>query len=128
MSASGPGSLVEAISLANTGAYRQIDIQSGLGPISLSAQMLIYADVTISGNGNVIDMNNADRAFFIVGGEVNISNLTIQNGSATRRRGREQCRRRGRVGRGYLCGLRALHPKQPELWQQCHADQCEFQE
>ncbi len=54
-----------------------------MGTISLTAQMLIYANVTIAGNGNVIDMNNTDRAFFIVGGNVSISNLTIQNGNAT---------------------------------------------
>ncbi len=50
--ASGDGSLAEAIYQANTGAYNQINIESGLGTISLTAQMLIYAKVTILGNGN----------------------------------------------------------------------------
>jgi autotransporter-associated beta strand protein len=39
--------------------------------------------VNIVGNGYTIDMQNLDRAFFIAGGTVAISNLTFTNGNAT---------------------------------------------
>lgn len=53
------------------------------GDISANAQMIVNANVIIDGAGFTIDMNNADRAFFIAGGNVAINNLTIQNGNAT---------------------------------------------
>lgn len=53
------------------------------GNISANTQMIVNADVIIDGAGFSIDMNNADRAFFIAGGNVAINNLTIQNGNAT---------------------------------------------
>ena len=53
------------------------------GNISANAQMIVNANVVIDGAGFSIDMNNADRAFFVAGGNVAISNLTIQNGNAT---------------------------------------------
>ncbi len=44
--------------------------------------MFVDANVVINGGGYTLDMNNADRAFFIAGGNVAINNLTIQNGLA----------------------------------------------
>ena len=52
------------------------------GSISGTSQWIVNANVNIVGNGHVINMNNADRAFFIAGGTVGINNLTIQNGFA----------------------------------------------
>jgi autotransporter-associated beta strand protein len=95
--ASGPGSLADAIAAANasTGATFLIQIEPGL-TIQPSAQLVIApsagaqlnnAVLTISGGGSTIDMSQAnggvgDRAFFIAGGNVVISNLTIANGHA----------------------------------------------
>jgi hypothetical protein len=53
------------------------------GSISGSSQWIVNANVNIVGNGYTINMQNADRAFFIAGGTVAMSNLTITNGSAT---------------------------------------------
>jgi hypothetical protein len=50
--------------------------------ISGSSQWIVNANVNILGGGYTIDMQNADRAFFIAGGAVNIANLTIANGNA----------------------------------------------
>ena len=50
--------------------------------ISGYGQWIVNANVNIVGNGYTIDMNNADRAFFIAGGMVNIANVKIQNGRA----------------------------------------------
>lgn len=50
--------------------------------ISATTQMIVNAYVEIDGGGYTINMNNSDRAFFIAGGNVSISNLTIQNGNA----------------------------------------------
>lgn len=83
--ASGAGSLLEAISTANGLAETvTINIADGIGPISPAAQFFINTtNLTINGNGTTIDMLGADRAFFIVGGTVQINNLIIQNGNAT---------------------------------------------
>ncbi|MBN8712264.1 MAG: autotransporter-associated beta strand repeat-containing protein [Verrucomicrobia bacterium] len=51
--------------------------------ISATSQMVVNANVVIDGGYFSIDMNNSDRAFFIAGGTVSISNLTIANGNAT---------------------------------------------
>ena len=51
--------------------------------ISSTNQWIVDANVNIVGNGNVINMNNADRAFFIAGGTVSIANLSVQNGKAS---------------------------------------------
>lgn len=51
--------------------------------ISATGQMIVNANLNIVGGGFTLDMNNADRAFFIAGGNVSIANLTIQNGNAT---------------------------------------------
>jgi autotransporter-associated beta strand protein len=53
------------------------------GNISANAQMIVNANVIVNGAGFTLDMNNADRAFFIAGGNVAINNLTVQNGNAT---------------------------------------------
>jgi hypothetical protein len=50
--------------------------------ISGSSQWIVNANVNIVGGGYTINMNNADRAFFIAGGTVSMSNLTISNGLA----------------------------------------------
>jgi hypothetical protein len=50
--------------------------------ISGSSQWIVNANVNVVGNGYTIEMNNADRAFFIAGGMVNIANVRIQNGRA----------------------------------------------
>lgn len=56
-----------------------INLFSSIAPTS---QVIVNANVNVVGNANTINMNAADRAFFIAGGTVNISNLTIQNGVA----------------------------------------------
>lgn len=66
-------------SVADSGVINTINLQ---GNISASKQMIVDANVNIVGNGYTIDMYNNDRAFFIAGGTVGISNLTIQNGLA----------------------------------------------
>ncbi len=50
--------------------------------ISATTQMVVNANVNIVGQGFTLDMGNLDRAFFIAGGTVGISDLTIQNGRA----------------------------------------------
>ncbi len=50
--------------------------------ITGTAQMIVNANVVINGGGYTLDMNNADRAFFIAGGNVTINDLTISNGLA----------------------------------------------
>jgi hypothetical protein len=52
------------------------------GSISGTSQWIVNANVNIVGGGFTIDMQNADRAFFIAGGTVGISNLTIKRGNA----------------------------------------------
>ena len=42
----------------------------------------ITANVTVIGNGNTIDANNAFRPFFVYSGTVAIQNLTVANGMA----------------------------------------------
>ncbi len=79
---SGAGSLTDAIAQANAGLYSQIEIKENLGTISLTSQLFVNANVSIDGKSNTIDMGASDRAFFIAGGAVLISDLTIQNGSA----------------------------------------------
>ena len=51
--------------------------------ISGSSQWMVNDNVNIVGNGYTINMNHADRAFFIAGGTVSMSNLTISNGFAS---------------------------------------------
>lgn len=51
--------------------------------ISATSQFILNANVNILGNGHTLDMNNSDRAFFLAGGGVNITDLTFENGNAT---------------------------------------------
>lgn len=71
---------VYANNVANSSTQNTITLT---GDISATSQMMVNANVNIVGNGYTLDMNNADRAFFIAGGNVTISNLAIQNGNAT---------------------------------------------
>lgn len=59
-----------------------VDTINILGNISSTSQFVLNANVNIVGNGYTINMNNDDRAFFIAGGVVNISGLSIENGLA----------------------------------------------
>jgi len=52
------------------------------GTISGTSQWIVNANVNIVGQGYTINMNNTDRAFFIAGGTVGMSNLSITNGNA----------------------------------------------
>ena len=93
--AAGPGSLAEAIQAANSWAGPMpftIDILFD-GTIRPAAQMAIglapanTAGLNLNGGLATIDMSQAnggagDRAFFIAGGNVSISNLTIAHGRA----------------------------------------------
>ena len=100
---SGAGSLRQAIFDSNAaGGSNTITIAAGT-TVTLSQSLpMITASVTVTGNGNTLDANNAGRAFFVQAGTVAVSNLTINNaaanggtgGSATRRRRRRRARRR----------------------------------
>ncbi len=50
--------------------------------ISATGQFVINGNVTIQGGNHIINMTNADRAFFIQGGTVNLQQMTITNGYA----------------------------------------------
>jgi len=90
----GPGSLAEAIATANALAATQpntgvpmttINLSPNLGVINLAGaggQLFINTNVTINGSGNTISGGGIDRIFFIAGGTVNLSNLTLTGGSA----------------------------------------------
>jgi hypothetical protein len=52
------------------------------GNISGSSQWIVNANVNIVGQGHTIDMQHADRAFFIAGGTVGMSMLSIVHGKA----------------------------------------------
>lgn len=54
-----------------------------LNSFSATQQQVLNANVSILGGGFSIDMGNNDRALFIAGGNVSISNFTIQNGQAS---------------------------------------------
>lgn len=80
---SGPGSLRQALAIANDGDT--IDVTGISGAISLtSGELLVSKSVTINGAGAdvlAVDGNAASRVFFINSGEtVTISDLTIRNG------------------------------------------------
>ncbi|MFZ0615351.1 MAG: autotransporter-associated beta strand repeat-containing protein, partial [Chthoniobacterales bacterium] len=64
------------------GNSKNLTVITLTGNISATSQMIVNANVNIVGNGNTINMNNADRAFFIAGGTVSINNLSIANGKA----------------------------------------------
>src|SRR6266513_5755231 len=80
---SGPGSLRQALAIANDGDT--IDATGISGTISLiSGELLVNKSVTINGAGAdvlAVDGNAAGRVFFIAASEtVTISGLTIRNG------------------------------------------------
>ena len=81
---SGAGSLRQAIFDSNAaGGSNTITINSGVGTVTLSQSLpMITASVTVTGNGNTLDANNAGRAFFVQAGTTAISNLTINNAVA----------------------------------------------
>jgi fibronectin-binding autotransporter adhesin len=74
--------LATALYAAQQAGASQTNVITLTGNISATAQMMVNANVVINGGGFTIDMNNADRAFFIAGGNVAINNLTIANGFA----------------------------------------------
>ncbi len=78
----GVGSLPYAIGLANSGSISQINVDSSVGTIFLDSQLFVNANVSINGGGTFINMNGNDRAFFLAGGTIGISDLTISNGVA----------------------------------------------
>ena len=60
-----------------------INIDSGLGTITLSSDLwAITNNVTINGNGNVIDGAGSYRGLFVYAGTVAINDLTVQNATA----------------------------------------------
>ncbi len=81
---SGPGSLRQAIADAASGDTINFGIT---GTITLtSGELAITKNLTISGPGAAnlaISGNNASRVFYVNGGAVTISGLTVQNGRAS---------------------------------------------
>src|SRR5262245_19618834 len=69
-----------AIFAANRGGDININITAN---ITLTQSLpMITSSVTVTGNGNTLDANNAGRAFFVQAGTAAISNLTINNALA----------------------------------------------
>lgn len=83
---SGPGSLRAAITSVDGAPSPPdvIDIQSGLGTITLTSGDLpaLMTSVTINGNGNVLDGGGTHRGLFAYQGTIAINDLTIQNAKA----------------------------------------------
>src|SRR5262249_5679988 len=72
--------LRNAIFAANGGGDSSINITAN---ITLTQSLpMITSSVTVTGNGNTLDANNAGRAFFVQSGTAAISNLTINNAVA----------------------------------------------
>src|SRR5262245_46001119 len=72
--------LRSAIFAANGGGDSNINVTAN---ITLTQSLpMITASVTVTGNGNTLDANNAGRAFFVQAGTAAISNLTINNAVA----------------------------------------------
>ncbi|HEY3864008.1 MAG TPA: autotransporter-associated beta strand repeat-containing protein [Verrucomicrobiae bacterium] len=81
----GAGSLALALAQAQSDAGARIDIQSGLGVITLAAPLPeIQNNLVIDGNGNTISGSNAFRIFFVnaPGATVLIEGLTLAGGKA----------------------------------------------
>ena len=109
----GVGSLRDAIRLANAEAGKDIiefdaNIFSTAQTITLASQLIIKdsveikglgSNITISGDANKNATNDAGdtRIFFIQGGEINLSNLTLINGRA---QGRDDGKGGGGAGLG----------------------------
>lgn len=66
-------------SLASTTTVTTITLTSS---ITGTQQMIVNANVVINGGGYTLDMNQADRAFFVAGGNVSFTDLTISGGVA----------------------------------------------
>jgi uncharacterized protein with beta-barrel porin domain len=82
---SGAGSLRQAIFDANAaGGSNTIDVQNGLGTITLTSGDLnaLNSNITLNGNGNTLSGNNAFRGLFVYSGTVAINDLTIENAVA----------------------------------------------
>src|ERR1700746_3617410 len=72
--------LRSAIFAANSGGDSNINVTAN---ITLTQSLpMITGSVTVTGNGNTLDANNAGRAFFVQSGTAAISNLTINNAVA----------------------------------------------
>ncbi len=72
--------LRNAIFAANAGGDTSINITSN---ITLTQSLpMISSSVTVNGNNNTINANNAGRAFFVQSGTVSISNVTVNNAFA----------------------------------------------
>src|SRR5258708_24180004 len=72
--------LRNAIFAANGGGDSNINVTAN---ITLTQSLpMITSSVTVTGNGNVLNANNAGRAFFVQSGTAAISNLTINNAVA----------------------------------------------
>jgi hypothetical protein len=83
---SGSGSLRAAITSVDTSPSPPdvINIQSGLGSISLSSDLpALTQGVTVNGNGNVVDGASTYRGLFAYSGTIAINDLTIQNAKAS---------------------------------------------
>ncbi|RCK38630.1 hypothetical protein, partial [Thalassospira xiamenensis] len=83
---SGAGSLRQAIFDANAaGGSNTIDVQNGLGTITLTSGDLnaLNSNITLNGNGNTLSGNNAFRGLFVYSGTVAINDLTIENAVAS---------------------------------------------
>ena len=83
---SGAGSLRQAIFDANAaGGTNTIDVQNGLGTITLTSGDLnaLNSNITLNGNGNTLSGNNAYRGLFVYSGTVAINDLTIENAVAS---------------------------------------------
>src|SRR4051812_11247064 len=72
--------LRSAIFAANGGGDSAINFTAS---ITLTQSLpMITSSVTVTGNGNTLDANNAGRAFFVQAGTAQIANLTIDNAVA----------------------------------------------
>jgi outer membrane autotransporter protein len=83
---SGAGSLRQAIFDANAaGGTNTIEVQNGLGTITLTSGDLnaLNSNITLNGNGNTLSGNNAFRGLFVYSGTVAINDLTIENAVAS---------------------------------------------
>lgn len=76
------GTLRNAIAWANAGLITSITIGNG-GPLTvqLGGQICVNANVSIDGNGSTIN-GGGDRIFFLAGGTISITNVTLANGLA----------------------------------------------
>jgi fibronectin-binding autotransporter adhesin len=77
------GELISAILAANAAPPGAANVISILDDITLSQSLpMITNNLTLAGNGFVIDADNAGRVFFVQAGAVSISNVTVANALA----------------------------------------------